>query len=251
MPAVMLTLVLLLAYSLVQSEMLWKLLEWLIFEPQPTPTPEPTSSTEPEATPPTDTETQSDLESFKERVTRAFPLITMGMYAALSLGLVYSSSMMLARQYVNRMNGDLPKPIFRQDEKLAQVVRREAEIELGRQNPDDLHPSGKNVSRQRYVEFNGQFDPGHLLPGPKGKDGPFPSLELWAQDDTWTWDELERTEDGGVKMKVARQDIYRLPTPQESCHQPHPLVCYVVRANHWGRIKSIERVSDSENDVTG
>ena len=46
-------------------------------------------------------------------------------------------------------------------------------------------------------------------------------------------------------MRVARGEIYELPKPTEgSGHTPHSRVCYVVRADPWGRITKIKRDKD-------
>jgi hypothetical protein len=67
-------------------------------------------------------------------------------------------------------------------------------------------------------------------------------VEGWWQAANWVWDELARTNDGGIEMKVARQEIYQLPKPtKNSGHQPHPRASYVVRADPWGRITEIKR----------
>jgi len=68
---------------------------------------------------------------------------------------------------------------------------------------------------------------------------------LWGQAATWVWDELARTDDGGIEMKVARQEIYKLPKPTDNSeHHPHPRVRYTVRADPWGRITEIKRDKD-------
>jgi hypothetical protein len=65
---------------------------------------------------------------------------------------------------------------------------------------------------------------------------------LWGQAATWVWDELARTDDGGIEIKVARQEIYQLPKPsQDSSHRPNPRVRYTVRADQWGRVIKIAR----------
>ncbi|MCK4472005.1 MAG: hypothetical protein KAW49_09495, partial [Anaerolineae bacterium] len=194
-PALAVGLILLLAYALVQSDVLWKLADWLLFEHEKEELPPPEEGKAEEE--------EKVEEDFKNRVIRALPLILMGGYVGLFLSLAYSSSMMLARRYAKRMNQVLPHPIFLQDEKLAQIVRREAEVELGR-----LDPESTNVSLMRYVQFKGQVDPQFLLPSVAGGGALSPQLELWGQAATWVWDELARTDDGGIEIKVARQEIY-------------------------------------------
>jgi hypothetical protein len=231
-PVMAVGLVLLLAYALVQSDVLWKLSEWLFLE-----------DSEEGVPPPPPEESKPSQIGFRERVKRALPLILLGGYIGLSLALVYSSSMMLARCYINRLNEFLPQPIFLQDENLARIVRREAEVELGR-----LAPESTNESWMGYVQVGEQLKtPFPLLP--PGAGAPVAAgiplsqqVEGWWQAANWVWDELERTDDGSIEMKVARQDIYQLPkATKNSGHQPHPRVSYVVRADPWGRITEIKR----------
>ncbi len=112
-----------------------------------------------------------------------------------------------------------------------------------------LDPKGTNViSMMSYVQFEGQTDPQILRLSP-GADvsaavggSLSPQVRLWGQAATWIWDELARTDDGGIEMKVARQEIYQLPQPtQNSGHRPNPRVCYIVRADPWGHVIKITR----------
>jgi len=256
-PVMTTVVVLLLACALVQSEMVWKLSEMLsIVEeeeathtPTPTPTSTPKPGTTPEPTPtptPTPKPTAPAPPGFPEKVERAWPLIFLSGYVGLSPALVYSSSMLLAQEYTKRMNRKLPLPIFLQDEKLAQIVRKEAEVELGRIDPK----SPNMLDLTGYVEFEEETDPRilRLAPGvdvlaaAAGGGPPSPRVKMWGQAGTWTWDELERTQDGGIKMKVARQEVYQLlKQTEESASTPSPRVSYVVHADPWGRITKIER----------
>jgi len=154
--------------------------------------------------------------------------------------------MLLALEYTHRMNQKLPLPLFLQDEKLAQVVRREAETELGR-----IDPKSPNVlDYMGYVKYEQEADPQILrlapnvdvLTGASGSGSSSPRFEVWGQAATWVWDELERTENGGIKMKVARQDMYQPPKQTEKTDSfPIPRVSYIVHADRWGRVTKIER----------
>jgi len=147
-PAIAVGLVLILAYSLIKSEVLWKLTDWLLLEPE--------EEKKEEELP------QPSPDSFRSRVERAWPLILMGIYVGFCLSLTYSSSLMLSRRYAKRMNQVLPHPIFLEGEKLAQIVRREAEVELGRLNPKDPNV----ISLMSYLQFEGQADPTTLRLSP-------------------------------------------------------------------------------------
>jgi len=225
MPAMVVGLVMILSCALVQSDSLWALADWLLLEHE-------------------GEEIEPIPSEFRSRVVRALPLIFMSGYISFFPSLIYSSSMMLARQYAERMNRVVPYPIFLQDEKLAQVVRREAEVELGR-----LDPKSTNViSLMGYVQLEGQPGPQILRLSPSVDlstvvGGPLsPQVKLWGQAATWVWDELARTDDGGIEMKVARQEVYRLPRPaQDSVLRPNPRVRYLVRADPWGRVIEVKR----------
>ena len=174
-------------------------------------------------------------EGVRQRMITVLPFISLIGYLFLTLSFAASSALMLVRHYIKRVDKFLPPPVFLQDDLLAQVVRREAETELGRMNPGTLAPEGSNRSGLAYIS----------LPVRKANNQPIPQgaqFELWIHASTWTWDELERTEDGGIAMKVARDEVYRLPKRTDgSSHIPHARVSYIVQADPWGRITSIKR----------
>jgi len=220
LPVIAVGAVLILTYALIKVEDLWELVKWLALTRAP------------------------DVgDSLPERVLAVLPFVSFVGYVLLAISLTASSSLMLARRYVNRLNEFLPHPIFLQGEKLARIVRREAEVELGRLAPEDT-----NESWMGYVQLEEQIKcPFPLLPpgagAPVAAGVPLSQqVEGWWQAATWVWDELERTDDGGIKMKVARQEIYQLPkSTKDSGHQPHSRVSYIVCADPWGCITKIER----------
>ncbi len=159
-----------------------------------------------------------------------------------------SSSLLLTLRYIKRLNELLPHPLFLQGERLAQVVRREAEVELGRLDPRSTDVENTNASWMGYIQLREQASPRPLRLPPTvdmsiaAEIPSSPQVELWIHAATWVWDELKRTDDGGIEMKVARHEIYQLPKPTDhSSHRPHPRVCYVVRADPWGHIVRIQR----------
>ncbi|MGD1991608.1 MAG: hypothetical protein PVI59_00295 [Anaerolineae bacterium] len=223
LPATAAAIVVIFLYSLISFEGLWKIVSTFTMKGAP------------------------ELgEGIRQRVITVLPFISLIGYLFLTLSFAASSTLLLVRHYINRLKNFLPPPIFLQHELLTRVVRREAEIELGRQNPERLNPEGLNRSTMAYLEDQTHR---HLLSLPASLDMPLveedsmaPQLEFWIQAATWTWDELERTEDGGIEMKVARDEIYHLPKRTDrSNHIPHSRVAYVVRADPWGRITSIKR----------
>jgi hypothetical protein len=233
-PAVALGLVLAFTLVLVKVDILWELVAWLALIEAP-----------------------EAGGTFPEKLQAVMPFTSLIAYLALATSFTASSALMLAWQYMNQLNEFLPLPIFLQDEELTQIIRREAEVELGRLDPEELrerYPESANISLMGYLQFEEQADL-QLLQLPASVDmstaiesSLSPQVALWGQAATWTWDELERTNDGGIEMTVARQDIYQLPESQNSeRHRPHPSVRYVVRANHWGRITKIKREEVEED----
>lgn len=228
LPAVAMSAVLFLTYAVIKVDDLWELVKWLVLIEAP-----------------------ETGESLRERTLAVLPFVSIVGYVLLAISFTASSSMMLARRYIKRLNQFLPHPIFLQGEKLVQVARREAEVELGRLDPEKLrqtYPESANINLMGYMQLEEKADL-QLLRLPPSVDmsttigGPIsPQVALWGQAATWVWDELLRTDDGGIEMKVARQEIYQLPQPTDkSGHRPHSRVRYVVRADPWGRITEIKR----------
>jgi hypothetical protein len=229
LPAVAAGFVLILTFALIKVEPLWELVKWLALVRGP-----------------------DTGDSLPEKFLAVLPFVSMIGYVMFALSFTASSSLMLVRVYINRLNELLPPPIFLQDQKLAMVVRKEAEIELGRLDPEELrqdNPTSANVSSMGYMQqFKQQADPQQLrLPAnidmPAAGAERLPSqVQLWYQAANWVWDELVRTDDGGIEMKVARDEIYKLPkSDKDSGYTPNPRVTYTVRADPWGRITKIKR----------
>jgi len=225
LPIAAVGIVLILIYALVRIETLWEFTKWLalVYAPEPG-------------------------DNLPDRVLAVLPFVSMVGYVLLAIGFTASSSLILAQNYINRLNCFLPHPVFLQDEKLTQIVRREAEVELGR-----LDPVSTNVNVTTYVQVQGQIALHQLLLPPNvnmpiaaGTPLP-PQVDLRVRAGHWVWDELMRTDDGGVEMKVARQEMYQLPKPaDESSQLALPQVRYIVRANLWGRITTIKRDSEDK-----
>jgi hypothetical protein len=85
--------------------------------------------------------------SLPDKFIAVLPFTSLVGYVMLAICFTASSSLMLARRYINRLNEFLQHPIFLQDEKLAGIVRREAEVELGR-----LDPQSTNASLMGYIQ---------------------------------------------------------------------------------------------------
>lgn len=227
LPAVAVGIALILTWALMSVEALWELVRWLALSKVP--------------------ETGGNII---EKFLAVLPVTSLMGYVLLAISFTGASSLMLAWRYMNRLNEFLPLPIFLQDDKLARVVRREAETELGRLDPLVLNPDGSNDAWMGYLQLEEQATLHHLLPDGIGvsgaAEGPsFPQREVWVQAGGWVWDELARTDGGGVEMKVARQEMYKLPhETRKGGHDPGPRVRYIVSADPWGRVTDVRRAGD-------
>ncbi|MBU0703319.1 MAG: hypothetical protein KKC18_05575 [Chloroflexi bacterium] len=238
-PGVIVVLVILLACVLVWFEIPWKLSEILFIEKTPTSTPTPT---------PTPTTTLEPIETpaetgLREKVKRAVPLIFLSGYVGLFPALVYSSSILLVQEYTRRMSQEIPQPIFLQDERLARVVRKEAELLLGREKPPEQNNEAWAKCKQ---EKELQQEARHRLLTPSvsspGKDLIVLEIhEHLAESANWTWEEMERTGDGGVRFKAIKYIIRRRLPPDSSKAETYTQTQYIVTADPWGRITEIKR----------
>jgi len=238
LPAVATAIVLVLTLALIKNDVLWELVKWLALIRAP-----------------------DVRDGLPEKILAVLPFVSLVGYVMLTVSFTASSSLMLAQVYINRLNGFLPHPIFLQDQKLAMVVRKEAEIELGRRDPEAFrqdNPEFENIDMMAYMQqLSEQADPQDLLlpanidrrvagAGQTSSQG-----QRWYQAANWIWDELTRTDDGGIEMKAARQEVYQMPKPiQNSGHRPHPRVSYTVRADPWGRIIEIKRAVEQAQQAT-
>jgi len=249
-PAIALSLAVLLTLLMIRNKMVWETLEWLVLEPQPsaaiveeTSVPEGTPSkdataveetaVQQEETPNGGTTTveetpapessqeepspqeQEELPT-KEKVKRAFPLICLSGYVTLA-AFAYSSSLMLAQEYARQLDEFLPLPIFLREDLLTNVVRREAERIVCR-------PITPRV-------IGGEEAPDRTEQRPR----------------SWTWDEMERTDDGGIRLKALVRMSNKVETSLTGERIESPVyVTYEVEANPWSRITRVARVKKPE-----
>jgi len=117
------------------------------------------------------------------------------------------------------MNGTLPHPIFLRDELMAEVVRREAACVVGR----PVAPMGIGGD-----EGVGQAEHGSRR---------------------WTWDEMERTEDGGIRLKAIEQAGNKVEEGLTGGVTECPVhVTYEIRADPWSRIIKVVRAKELEKN---
>jgi hypothetical protein len=143
----------------------------------------------------------------------------MGMYVAFMTSFTYSASLQQALLYAKKMNRALPQPIFLRDELLAEVVRREAARVVGR-------PVAPTV-----------------IGGEEGAS----QAERGSRH--WTWDEMERTEEGGVRLKAIVRTGKKVEESLTGERTERPVyVTYEVRANPWSLITKVARAKEPEKD---
>jgi len=231
-PAIVLTLAILLTLSIIQIKAVWKLMEWLVLEPQPdvttieeTSVPEGTPSEDataveeapvPEEAPDEGAPPSEKEPGFREKVERAFPLICLSGYVTLA-AFAYSSSLMLAQEYARRLNEQVPQPIFLREGLLTKVVQREAERIVCR-------PITPRV-------IGGEETPDRTEQRPR----------------SWTWDEMERTDDGGIRLKAIVRMSNKVETSLTGERIESPVeITYEVEADPWSRITKVARVKKPE-----
>lgn len=203
-PGITLILAMSLTVSMVQSETVWKLMEWLVLE-------DTTTAEEAlvEGAPPSQEE-----PGLKEKVKRVFPLMCLSGYVTLA-AFAYSSSLMLAREYAKRLNERLPQPIFLREGLLTEVVRREA---------------GRVVCRP-------------IAPRVIGEEKT--PTETEQEPRSWIWDEMERMDDGGIRLKAIVKAGSKTEESLAGKQTKYPiLITYEIEADPWSRVTKVVRVKE-------
>jgi hypothetical protein len=197
-PVIAIGLFLLLAYALVQFELLWKLAAWLFLEPMGDPPP-------------------LLPEEVRARIAGALPLILMMGYIGIFPALVYYSSMMLAQQYIEHMNEALPHPIFLRGDLLTAVVRAEVEKHLRQARRTSTTRRSSSQNRQS-LQILGQE-----------------AVQITGE---WAWEDVERTRDGGIRLtaRVEREDSRVEESITGHRTKYREFASYTIEADRWGRI---------------
>jgi hypothetical protein len=170
-------------------------------------------------------------------------------YATL-VAFAYSSCLMLGQAYAGRLNARFPQPIFLQGALLAKVVRTQAEEQLDRKEGfvvQTTRTEDKGTGEAAGTVFS-MFH--RLLPAP-GSSGHGEEQtahlrrrqEQTVESGNWNWEELERTEDGGIVIRASgRHYIQAIETPTSLDKNQEGLrVVHTVVADPWGRIVQITR----------
>lgn len=146
---------------------------------------------------------QEEEVSLRQRLSRALPLISLAAYALFFVAFVYSSSLTLAREYAQRLNEELPLPIFLRENLMTEIVKREA---------------GRIV---------------HRAIGPGGGQ---------PTSRNWTWDEMERMEDGGIRLTAIVQGTRKKEgSSSDKLLERGVSTAYVVETDPWGWIIKVAR----------
>jgi hypothetical protein len=206
-PALTILLAFLLVAGMVSSHLLRELLCWLVFDPG---------------------YCKEDPGGFRERVTEALPLILMLCSGGFLVSFAYSSSLLLAVRYANEMNRELPMPLFTDENRLARVVRTAAEQVLNRTDGTVVHLIGARTLSGLPVQ-------------------PPQWREERRYAGHWNWSDMERTPDGGVRMKAyIQEDCRQVETASGLPQTQRTVAIYTVTADPWGRIRQIQRREEQQ-----
>jgi hypothetical protein len=221
-PAVSMMLVLVAVFALIASPLAWGFAEWLLLDPEYLTQVKQLEQLERwgagDDQAPEGEQTGSE-NPLREKLRQVLPLALMGMYVAFTTSFTYSASLQQALLYARKMNRTLPQPIFLRDELLAEVVRREAARVVGR----PVTP----------MVIGGDEGPGQAEHG----------------SERWTWDEMERTEDGGIRLKAIERAGNKVEESLTGERIERPVyVTYEVKANPWSLITKVARAKEPEKD---
>jgi hypothetical protein len=246
-PALLLISVLLVAYALVASDTLWELSQWLFLDPAYQEQVEREQISD-------DADPSQELGSLRDRVTQVLPLVLAVSHVALLVSLAYTTSLSPALEYARGMNTALPPPIFLQGNRMAEMVRAQAEEQLHRQ-AGFVVQTARTIDRGTGVvrgTMLGMFNRLLPAPGSSGRDERQTAHLEREQEQTirsgnWNWEELDRTQDGGIIMKASGIQYTQAPaTPAGPDKQGWLRMVYTVVADPWGHIVKITRVAEEE-----
>ncbi|MCX7854484.1 MAG: hypothetical protein N2556_00645 [Anaerolineae bacterium] len=206
LPALTILLAFLLTAGMASSHLLRELLCWLAFDPG---------------------YCKEDPGGFRARVTEALPLILMVCSCGFLISFAYSSSLLLAMRYAKEMNRVLPMPLFLDDNRLAQVVRRASERVLDRERGRVFRVIGDEItstSPEQSQRREERHYAGH-----------------------WNWCDMERTPDGGIRMKAyVEEDCRQVESASGLLQTQRAVAIYTVTADPWGRIRQIQRSKEQQ-----
>lgn len=206
-PALTILLAFLLVVGTVSSPLLRELFCWLVFEPG---------------------YCKEVPGGFRERTAEALPLILMVCSGGFLVSFAHSSARLLAMRYAKEMNRALPMPLFVNDNHLACVVRTAAEQVLARIDGRVVHMIGARTLSGLPVQ-------------------PPQWREERRYAGHWNWSEMERTADGGIRMKAhVEENCRQVETVSGLLQNQRTVAVYTVTADPWGRIRQIQRREEQQ-----
>jgi hypothetical protein len=156
--------------------------------------------------------------SLQGKVSHVFPLLCLICYVLTLIALAYSSSLKSMQEYTKRLSKEVPQPIFLQEDLLIKVVQHEA---------------GRAVHREDPVP--------RVIGGAKAATGARPESR------SWIWDEMERTNDGGIRLKAIVKAGSKTEESLIGERTEHSVyITYVVEADPWSRITKVVRMKETE-----
>ena len=203
-PALSILLVFLVTYAMITSDLVWDLTKSFLLDPAYLEHVEQQEVLR---------EQSDGMRILRTRIRQITPFTLMGMYVSFIISFNYFVSLMVARVYAQGLDRAVPKPLFLQEERLAQVVRRQAErILSGAAASAETGGGGESTGAERGIK-------------------------------SWTWDEMERTDSGGVKLSatVECEDAGFEESVTGHRTKYPAFVVYTVKADPWGRIIGITR----------
>jgi len=211
LPALALLLVFLVTFTLVKSDVLWYVLYSAFLDPAYL---EQIEQREVIANGPAEVTLPEEIHQLLNRFKQIIPLALMGMYSAFMISFSYVLSLQSARVYSQEMNRILPKPIFLQEEKLAQLVQEQAKQILCK--PTQPKEAGSEHKSTEAAQ---------------------------GESRAWVWDAMERTDTGGIRLTArGESEDSRVEESVTGHRTRHPeFVDYTIEADPWGRILSITR----------
>lgn len=233
-PALTVLFAFLLIVGIVSSSMLRELLCWLVFEPN---------------------YCKEEPGGFRERLTEALPLILMVCTGGFMVSFSRSSSILIAMRYANTMRNELPLPIFLDDDRLSQIVRRAAEKILDRPDGLAVHVSGLRKAEKRTASWSKgltnlrqKSETSAILLPNESATRLLQSRELEKElSGHWNWSDMERTPDGGIRMKAYGEEGVRKEMTEVGLSKDRRIIAvYTVTADPWGRIRRIQREEKRE-----
>jgi len=214
-PGFSLFLVLLITWAMIVSDLPWMLAKWFFLDPDylEQGTQLERQGAVSDTTPEEEQPEEEEDKGLRTRIRQVLPFTLMGMYVAFMISFTYSASLQLALLYAQKMNKVLPEPIFLREDLLTKVVQREAARIVGR----PITP----------IVVGGDEIPTRTEQGPRN----------------WTWDEMERTADGGIRLKAIVRAGSKMDETLTGERTERPVyVTYVVEAGPWGRITKVVRM---------